>query len=86
MATPTTPTIDPKAITAEITRYVIPALVGLLVSVATKVGFNLSPTQAYAIVAPAVATGYSTLAHALEAKYPALRRILGAVKPASITK
>lgn len=80
------PKIDPKAVSATVIRYVVPALVGLAVSVAAKVGFKLDATQAYAYIAPAVATGYSTLAHVLEAKFPVLNKVLGASKPASLTK
>lgn len=80
------PKIDPKAFGATVVRYVVPIIVGLTVSQATKIGFHLDPTQAYAYVAPAVATGYSALAHFLEAKFPILKKVLGADKPVTLTK
>lgn len=89
--TPSTPTpspvkVDPKAVQATVIRYAVPALVGIAVSLAAKAGFSLSPTQAFGYIAPAVGTAYSTLAHILEAKVPALKFILGASKPTAITK
>lgn len=78
--------IDPKAIQATVIRYVVPTLVGVLVSLAAKAGFSLSPAQTFGIVAPAVGTVYSTVAHYLEVKVPALSRLLGATKPATLTK
>lgn len=80
------PVIDPKALGATVTRYVVPALVGLLVSWGAKAGFTLTTTQAYAYVAPAVATAYSTALHFAEAKVPALGWLLGAKRPATLTK
>jgi uncharacterized membrane protein (DUF441 family) len=82
----TSPTIDPKALGATVTRYVVPAIVGLLVSWAAKAGFTLTSTQAFAYVAPAVATAYSTGLHFAEAKVPALGILLGAKRPASLVK
>ena len=81
-----TPSVDPKSVGASAVRYLVPTLVGILVSLAAKAGFSLSATDAYGIVAPAVATAYSALAHYLEVKFPALSRVLGAQKPASMTK
>lgn len=78
--------IDPKALGATFARYVVPAIVGLLVSWAAKVGFTLTSTQAYAYVAPAVAAVYSTALHFAEAKVPALGLLLGAKRPAKLTK
>lgn len=95
MTTPSTPQsvpttsaikVDPKAIQATVIRYAVPTLVGLAVSTAAKAGFSIDASQAYGIVAPAVATAYSGLAHFLEAKFPVLNRILGAQKPATLTK
>jgi hypothetical protein len=84
---PTTkPVVDPKALGATVARYVVPAVVGLLVSWAAKVGFTLTSTQAFAYVAPAVATAYSTVLHFAEAKVPALGLLMGAKRPASLTK
>jgi len=80
------PKIDPKALGATVVRYVVPIIVGLTVSQATKIGFHLDPTQAYVYVAPVVATGYNTLAHFLETKFPTFKKILGASKPVSLTK
>lgn len=80
------PIIDPKAVSAALVRYAVPAIVGLVVSTAAKHGLNINATDAYAYVAPAVATIYATVAKALEAKFPALRFLLGAQKPESLTK
>ena len=82
----TKPAVDPRALGATVIRYVVPAIVGVLISLAAKVGFKLTPTQAYAYVAPAVATAYSTAIHFAEAKVPALGILMGAKRPASITK
>lgn len=84
--TPSTLKVDPKALQATVIRYAVPTLVGVAVSLAAKAGFSLSPSQAFGIIAPAVGTVYSAVAHVLEAKFPVLKRILGAEKPASITK
>jgi len=86
MSNTSLPTIDPKALGATVTRYVVPAIVGVLVSWAAKAGFSLTSTQAFAYVAPAVATAYSTAIHFAEAKVPALGVLLGAKRPASVAK
>ena len=78
--------VDPKALGATATRYLVPALVGLLISLAAKVGLNLTQAQAYGYVAPAVATVYSTIGHYAEAKFPALSLMLGAKRPTTLTK
>ena len=78
--------VDPKAVQAIIVRYAVPTLVGVLVSLAAKAGFSLSPTDAFGIVAPIVGTAYSALAHILEAKFPFLKRVLGSPRPTSLTK
>ena len=80
------PVIDPKALGATVVRYVVPAIVGLLVSWASKAGLSLTTTQAYAYVAPVVATAYSTALHFAEAKVPALGLLMGAKRPKSLTK
>lgn len=78
--------VDPKAVQAAVVRYAVPTLVGVLVSLAAKVGLKLSPTDAFGIVAPLVGTAYSAVAHILEAKFPALKRVLGSPRPTSLTK
>jgi len=87
-AEPTTsaPKVDPKAVQAAVVRYAVPALVGVAVALAAKAGFALSPQEALGIVAPIVGTVYSTLAHILEAKFPALKRVLGSPRPSSFIK
>ena len=82
----TTPIIDPKAVSAALVRYAVPAIVGLVVSYGAKAGLKIDATQAYAVVAPIVATAYATLAKVLEAKFPVLNRLLGAQKPPSLVK
>jgi len=78
--------VDPKAVQAAVVRYAVPTLVGVLVALAAKAGFALSPSDALGIVAPVVATAYSVVAHVLEAKFPALKRVLGSPRPTSYIK
>jgi hypothetical protein len=85
-ATTTNSVVNPTALAATFVRYVVPAIVGVLISLAAKAGFSLSATQAYAYVAPAVAAVYSTGIHLLEEKIPALSFLLGAKRPATVLK
>jgi hypothetical protein len=84
---PTTkPAVDPKALGATFTRYAVPAVVGVVISLAAKAGFNLTDAQAYAYVAPAIAAAYSTAIHFAEVKIPALGLLLGVKRPATLAK
>jgi hypothetical protein len=79
---PTTkPAIDVQAYGKDVVRYVVPILVGYAVALATKAGFKLNPTTAYAQIAPVVASAYYAIVAFAEKKIPVLGRLLGAVKP-----
>lgn len=88
---PSTPTAPPvqvnvSALIAEGVRWAVPYIVAALVAIGIKFHYNVDPTTTITWVTGVLGTVLTFIAHFLEAKVPALSRILGAKRPAKLTK
>lgn len=82
----TLPVVNVTALIAEAVRWVVPYLVAAVVALAVKFNTHVDPTILFTWFTGAVGTVLTFIAHFLEAKFPGLSRILGAKRPASLTK
>ena len=62
----------------NIVRTAVPAIVGAIASVIAKVKANLTPTET-AVIFPIATTAYYSAIRTLEAKFPKLSWLLGAL-------
>ena len=83
---PAKPIINFSALGAEAIRWAVPYIVAALVAVGIKFNYHVDPTTTITYVTGGLGTGLTFVAHYLEAKFPALSRLLGAKRPASLTK